>query len=784
MNAVLAWARLDVRRRWRSLLVLTLLVALSGAVVLTTLAGARRTDTAIPRLQSRVLEADVMVLPNKPGFDWGPVSRLPSVKTLGTFVLTQGGPQLSIGSFDNLGFPAGDAQQNVTIDRPFLRSGRFPDTNNALEALGSSGFIKKYGAYVTVRMPTKAQLGPDGTIKQHTNSVTARPAGPTLRIHIVGEAINTFGLGPDGPTFEPSYGFFRDYIKPLFPWFANARVRLRGGQAAIPRFRRELAAVTHNPNIDVVNWHETIASARQSSTFTATGWLLFALVALLASLVLVGQAFARYCAGAADDLRTLRALGLDGRQSRLAAAFGPALAAVAGCALGMAGALLASPLFPTGDARPLEPTPGIRFDPLVLLAGGAVVCAIALLGSWWASRVPDPAREARDRRSAISTAASRAGLGVVSVLGARFALEPGRGKVRVPVRPALVGAIAGVLGIVGALTFRDGLDSASRDPASFGQTLPYAVFVAQGAAPSPDDIRLIHKAATSPDIAVMNDQRVGIFPVNGRPASTFSLAPVKGHPDIVSLSGRPPATADEISLGPTTADALHVGPGDSVKVGSRTLHVSGITFVPEDPHNGYADGAWLTREGFAIQQPNEADDKFREFRLAFAPGVTPAKARRDLGEFGKHIEPSPLPSEMKQLRSVRVQPLWLGGFLLLLALGAVGHALATAVRRRRHDMAVLRSLGMTRRQSRLTVAAQASVIAVVGLLFGLPLGLAAGRTGWRTLADATPVLYVAPLVVLVLVIAVPVTLAVANLLAALPARRAARLKVAETLRAE
>jgi predicted lysophospholipase L1 biosynthesis ABC-type transport system permease subunit len=259
---------------------------------------------------------------------------------------------------------------------------------------------------------------------------------------------------------------------------------------------------------------------------------------------------------------------------------------------------------------------------------------------------------------------------------------------------------------------------------------------------------------------------------------------VKGHVDIVTLSGRPPATPDEVSLGPQTADALHVGTGDSVKVGSRTLHVSGITFVPEDPHNGYADGAWLTKEGFAIQQPNEADDKFREFRLALAPGVPVAKAKKDLGEVGQHIEPSPVPEAMQDLHNVRVQPLLLGGFLLLLALGAVGHALATAVRRRRHDMAVLRSLGMTRRQSRLTVAAQASVIAVFGLMFGLPLGVAAGRTGWRTLADSTPVFYVAPLAVLVLVIAVPATLTLANMLAALPARRAARLKVAETLRAE
>jgi predicted lysophospholipase L1 biosynthesis ABC-type transport system permease subunit len=352
------------------------------------------------------------------------------------------------------------------------------------------------------------------------------------------------------------------------------------------------------------------------------------------------------------------------------------------------------------------------------------------------------------------------------------------------VRPALVGAIAGVVGVIGALTFRAGLDGAITNPARFGQTLPYGVSLTFGAAPTAQDLRAVRMAVASPDIAVLNDQRVAVFPVDGRPVSTFSLHALKGHVDVVTLSGRPPATADEISLGPQTADALHVHAGDSVKVGARTLHVSGITFVPEDAHNGYADGAWLTGPGFAVQQPDLNDDKYHRVLFSLAPGVSLPTATRDLGEFGKHIEHAPAPEEVEELRNVRVQPLLLGGFLLLLALGAVGHALATAVRRRRHDMAVLRALGMTRRQSRLTVAAQASVIAAVGVTFGLPLGLAAGRTGWRVLADATPVLYIAPIAVLVMVIAVPAALAVANLLAAVPARRAARVRIGETLRTE
>ena len=42
----------------------------------------------------------------------------------------------------------------------------------------------------------------------------------------------------------------------------------------------------------------------------------------------------------------------------------------------------------------------------------------------------------------------------------------------------------------------------------------------------------------------------------------------------------------------------------------------------------------------------------------------------------------------------------LGAFLALLAVGAVGHALAIAVCRRRHELAVLRALGMTQRRAR------------------------------------------------------------------------------------
>jgi ABC-type antimicrobial peptide transport system permease subunit len=154
------------------------------------------------------------------------------------------------------------------------------------------------------------------------------------------------------------------------------------------------------------------------------------------------------------------------------------------------------------------------------------------------------------------------------------------------------------------------------------------------------------------------------------------------------------------------------------------------------------------------------------------------------GTEGAEVTPAIPPSVVVELRQVRTLPLALGAFLALLAVAAVGHALATAVRRRRVDVAVLRALGMTRWQSRGVVVTQASVLAGVGLAFGIPLGVALGRTVWRVVADYTPLQYVPPLALWALLLVGPVALLVANSLAVWPGHQAARLRIGHVLRAE
>jgi len=82
------------------------------------------------------------------------------------------------------------------------------------------------------------------------------------------------------------------------------------------------------------------------------------------------------------------------------------------------------------------------------------------------------------------------------------------------------------------------------------------------------------------------------------------------------------------------------------------------------------------------------------------------------------------------------------------------------------------------------VAWQATLLAIAGLIIGIPLGILAGRLVWRSIADRFPIDYVAPIAAVALLLAIPMALAIANALAAGPAWAAARIRPAEVLRTE
>jgi hypothetical protein len=455
---------------------------------------------------------------------------------------------------------------------------------------------------------------------------------------------------------------------------------------------------------------------------------------------------------------------------------------------------------PIGITSIVEPHPGLDVDWLVLGAGWVIAPLLVLAGSAAATATALTAgrRGGAQRRSAVAVAAAGAGLPVPVVIGARFALVPGRGRSAVPVRPAVVGAVAGVLGVLAAFTFSAGVSDAVAHPARFGQTWQLDTFLGLNGQDFGPASRVLHAVAADRDVIGVDDARIGGAQSGRVSIESFTYAPVAGKrlPTVLT-EGRMPATPNEIALAPITARELHVVTGSTIRLTGgatpRAVRVTGIAFVPAGPHNGYSDGAWLTPGGYdRIFAGAHYSFKFHAAAVALRPGANVRAVARRLNAAAAAIKggraftftPSPPVPEVQVIKDLELLPLALSVFLALLAIGAVGHALSIAVDRRRHDLAVLLALGMTRLQTRMVVATQASVLAVIGLVFGVPLGLALGRGIWRVVAGFTPLAYHPPLAVWALLLIGPIALLVANTLAAWPEQHAARLHTGQVLRTE
>jgi ABC-type lipoprotein release transport system permease subunit len=129
-------------------------------------------------------------------------------------------------------------------------------------------------------------------------------------------------------------------------------------------------------------------------------------------------------------------------------------------------------------------------------------------------------------------------------------------------------------------------------------------------------------------------------------------------------------------------------------------------------------------------------------------------------------------------------PVLLSGLLALVAIGTLAHTLVSSTRRRRRDLAILKTLGFVRRQLWGAVAWQATTLAAIALLIGLPAGIAGGRWGWRLFAGQLGVLPDPVVPLAAIFVAVLSALALANLVAVLPGRAAARTQPATVLRSE
>jgi hypothetical protein len=142
------------------------------------------------------------------------------------------------------------------------------------------------------------------------------------------------------------------------------------------------------------------------------------------------------------------------------------------------------------------------------------------------------------------------------------------------------------------------------------------------------------------------------------------------------------------------------------------------------------------------------------------------------------------PAEIVNYRSMGTTPAVLGGGLALGAVIALALTLVAYVRRRRRELALLKALGFVRRQLASAVVLQSSIAVAIGVVVGVPIGILLGRSLWNLFAreiDAVPVANVPGPVILLIIVG---SLVLANVVAAVPGRMAARTPAALVLREE
>jgi hypothetical protein len=405
VRITVTWLRLEVRRRWRSLIVLTLLVALATATVLAAAAGARRGQTAFGRLWDSTLPATVTVLPNQAGFDWDKVRALPEVAALSEFAVVFG---FSVDCCPGAssGFPPTGDEMARTLERPALLAGRVFNPGRTDEVMVTPQFAHVYhkdiGDTITLLLATPKQMN------EHFDGSTGPPLGPRIKASIVGIGRTVFGSTPaDKPAGKggvlASPALVAHYRANILGTngqnYLNALLRLKGGIAAIPAFRADLARVTGRSDIDVLNNRTFFGGLVERLTrYEAACLFAFALAALVAALFLIGQSVARYTSATMADLRVLQAVGMTPRQA-VASAIAPSLlATAAGSTLGVVAAIVASRWMPIGAALYSEPRPGISADWLILGPGWVLAPVLVAAGSAAAATLALAARRRGGRR--------------------------------------------------------------------------------------------------------------------------------------------------------------------------------------------------------------------------------------------------------------------------------------------------------------------------------------------------------------------------------------------------
>jgi hypothetical protein len=819
MGAVWMHAAQDLRRRWRGAVVLGVLLAVVGGVVMTAAASARRTTTAYERLLagSKAYDVEVQITGDADPAVLDRVATLPEVAEHGRIAFipsskaTPSGTQKSF-SWDLTTVALVDANIARTMEIPTMRSGRFPRATDPHEAFVNERFAEVHhlepGDSFTIQLATFPE------IFELFGGGHPVATGPVVRLTIagIGRIPHDVSISEPRGILALTPAFFETYsarIAHLWGMF----VRLHGGDAEVPAFLDGAKAIARaaaggqNTEEEVLSFRSNIQSRggvdRALGVQSFALWIFVAVVGSAALLVL-GQALGRWQTIAADDQGVLRSLGMGRSELALTSALPVCIVALGSGALAVAISIALSPLVPIGFARAVEPDLGVFADVVILGIGAAAI--VVLVSGWAWLRAAVLARRARGgtaderaRPSAAADLAARNGLPAPVVTGVRFGLEPGRGRSAVPVRSVLAGTTLALVAVVGAFVFSRSLEHMLATPANYGWNFDLVAFGGD----DPEFVaELERKLVASPLVAELSRISIRTTTFKRRDLETLGVEHLKGDVAPVVLDGRFPRTPNEVALASRTMREAGVGIGDTLTLpapagscpngpcDARFRVVGKIIHWGEGSDSD--DGAGFTAAGQARVRLSQG---FLDFLVRIPPGRDRLATMRAIErEFGDTVSPFAaeaqefqepiLGSNLRNVERVRGMPTVLSSVLGALALVTLIHALLMTSRRRRYDLAVLKTLGFVRRQVMSTLAWQATTLVVLALLVGVPLGVVAGRWAWSALASRLGVVDATTVAPLWLLAGAAGTIVAANAIALLPGRSAAKTQPALVLRTE
>jgi len=831
----IAWYRYRAtfHDRWGGYLAIVLLVALLGGLSMGAIAGARRTQSSFPTLLARSNSSDLLTLTgvSNPalgeinGYDpklIRAISRLPNVKDVKSLVemdllpLTASGAPLF--KANGQAMDGSVNGEEFTQDRLIITQGRMANARRADQFVMDSATEKILGFH----------LGEIVTFNAYSNYQVARlnsgltPAifksvKPVLHIKVklvgVGAIQATNLMQDQVDTGNSSVVLFTpaltDRLDLCCVNTGLAALQLKGDSRHQSAVESEVARLLPKGLPAVFTQFSVIeAKAEQTIRPESIALGVFGLIAALATLIIAGQAIIRRLRLNANDVGVLRALGAE-PATTIADGLGGILAAViVGSALAEVVAVSLSPLALLGPVRPYIPN-GVNFDWTVLGSGLGVLLiglgSLAFIGAWrttprhsWSHDRGSAARGSSAARFAAAT-----NLPISAVTGIRLALEPGVGRNRVPVRSAILGSVFAMTIVISTVIFGTSLHTLVSKPSLYGWNWSYELNGGGGLGdiPAAPAAKLLNE---SPYVAKWAAYYFGQLQIDSLSVPVLGGTPGAAlSPPI--LSGHGFNASNEVVLGTATLAQLHKKVGDTVEVASAggpttNLHIVGTATMPTiglggTTHLEMGSGALLSYRLIPARQRNlyNVPPGPNAILIQVKPGTNRAAAVRSFNAMltklggnsnGASVDGVQRPAQIINYGSLGSTPTVLGGALASGAVVALGLTLVASVRRRRRDLALLKTLGFTKRQLAGAIAWQSSTAVGIGAAVGVPLGILLGRFLWDLFAreiGAVPQPTVPTISVALIVLG---GLILANVVAAIPGRVAARTPTALLLRAE